>query len=82
MPLMAIAKDKKTFITLLKGCLLILCFTYIVFAELCYYTFGENLTAPIVMNLMPNDNIIIVITKFLFIINLVLSYPLCIYSTN
>jgi len=81
-PLMALAEDRKTYITLLKGCLLLLCFTYIAFAELCYYTFGENLNAPIIMNMMPNNNMIIVITKFIFIINLVFSYPLVIYMTN
>jgi len=31
---------------------------------------------------MPNKNIIIVITKFIFIINLVFSYPIVIYTTN
>ena len=82
MPLMALAEDRKTFITLLKACLILLCFTYICFAELCYYTFGENLDAPIIMNMMPNKNMIIVGTKFLFIINLVFSYPLCIFMTN
>lgn len=82
MPLMALAEDRKTYITLLKGCLLLLCFTYIAFAELCYYTYGKNLDAPIIMSMMPNNNMIIVITKFIFIINLVFSYPLVIYMTN
>jgi amino acid permease len=82
LPLMAMTEDRTTFITLLKGCLILLCFTYIAFAELGYYTFGENLNSPIIMNMMPNKNWIIILCKGLFIINLVFSYPLCIYMTN
>jgi len=43
MPLMALAEDRITFITLLKACLMFLCVIYISFAELCYYTFGNTL---------------------------------------
>lgn len=82
MPLMALAEDRTTFITLLKGCLILLCITYISFAELCYYTFGENLNAPIIMNMMPKKNWVIIVCKGLYIINLVFSYPIVIYMTN
>ena len=59
-----------------------LCLLYIGFSEICYYTFGDNLNQSIVMQEMPSDNIIIIIVKFLFCINILFSYPITIYPTN
>lgn len=55
---------------------------HIGFAELCYYTYGNNLTKAIIMEHMPAANPIIQVVKILFMINLVFSYPLTIFITN
>lgn len=82
MPIMATCNCPDKFPKLLIAAVAFLTFVYIVFAEICYYTFGEHLTAPIVMSMMPESNIIIMIVKILYCLNLTLGYPLCIYPTN
>ena len=82
MPIMHAAKDRETFLYLLPLAMGTLCVIYIIFAELNYYTFGETLTKPIIMEMMPSDNRIIQIVKMLFIVNLIFSYPLTIFVTN
>jgi len=56
MPIMAVVKDRNSFPSLVTAALTLLCIVYISFAELCYYTFGDNLTETIVMEMMPSDN--------------------------
>ena len=82
MPIMSATKDREVFPYLLCGALGFLCIMYIIFGELCYYTFGSGLTKPIIMEMMPADNPIIQVVKILFMINLVFSYPLTIFITN
>ena len=82
MPLMSASKNRKDFGTLLACAMGFLCFIYILFANLCYYTFGNNLDRPIITEMMPADNKIIIVVKFLFMLNLVFSYPLIIFITN
>ena len=82
MPLMAMTKDRASFPRMLVYAFATLTTIYILFAELCYYTFGSDLNQTIIMAQMPSDNVIIQISKMLFIINLFFSYPLVIYMTN
>ena len=82
MPIMGATKDRESYpyiLTLTIGFLMVV---YIAFANLCYYTYGSSLDKPIIMEMMPSDNIIIQIVKILFMINLVFSYPLTIFITN
>ena len=82
MPVMSATKKRDEFPYLLIGCFGFLFFMYITFGEICYFTFGKNLTKPLIIEHMPKANIIIQIVKILFIVNLVFSYPLVIYITN
>jgi len=82
MPIMSATKDREEFPTLLAITIGMLTLIYIVFAELCYYTFGSKMDKPIIMEMMPAANPIIIVVKFLFILNLVFSYPLTIFVTN
>jgi len=82
MPLMSATKHRENFSTILACAMGFLCIVYIMFANLCYYTFGDSLDKPIVMEMMPAHNTIIIIIKFLFMLNLVFSYPLTIFITN
>lgn len=79
---MSATKDRQEFPTILAITLVFLTIVYISFSELCYYTFGSTLNKPIIMEMMPSDNPIIQTVKIAFIINLVFSYPLCIFITN
>lgn len=82
MPLMTAAKDKANFPNLVMITMVALSLMHISFSTLCYMTFGNELTKPIIMEQMPQGNIIIQIVTFLFILNLVFSYPLTIYVSN
>ena len=48
MPLMAITKDRASFPRILKYAFATLTTIYILFAELCYYTFGSDLKETII----------------------------------
>lgn len=55
---------------------------YILFGCLGYFTYGSSMTSPIVTEMLPPTDTIVVATKLVFIINLICSYALCIYPTN
>jgi amino acid permease len=59
MPVMSATKNREEFPTILAMTLGFLAFMYIIFAELCYFTFGKNLTRPIIMEMMPAVNPVI-----------------------
>ena len=79
---MGATQDREFFPFMIAIVLTFLTITYISFALLCYYTFGSSLDRPLIIEMMPSSNIIIIIVKILYIINLVFSYPLIIYMTN
>jgi len=82
MPIMSATKDRAEFPTILAITIGMLTLLYITFAELCYYTYGKNMDKPIIMEMMPAANPIIIVVKILFMLNLVFSYPLTIFVTN
>mmetsp|Transcript_41783 Transcript_41783/g.63810 ORF Transcript_41783/g.63810 Transcript_41783/m.63810 type:complete len:164 (+) Transcript_41783:1226-1717(+) len=82
MPIMGATKDREAYPWILTITIVFLMIVYVAFSNLCYFTFGDQLTKPIIMEMMPADNPIIQVVKILFMINLVFSYPLTIYITN
>ncbi len=82
MPIMSTCNCPEKFPFLLASAVTLLTIIYIAFGELCYYTFGNTMDKPIILEMMPADNPIIIIVKMLFCINLACSYPLCIYPVN
>ena len=82
MPIMGATRDREAYPWILTITITFLIIVYCAFADLCYYTYGDSLTKPIIMEMMPADNLIIQIVKILFMINLVFSYPLTIFITN
>lgn len=84
MPVMNACKPEvhEKFPQVLAAALFTLCSTYILFSELCYFTFGRDLDESIVMEEMPADNPIIKLVKVLFCINILFSYPITIFPTN
>ena len=55
---------------------------FIAFSELCYMTWGSNLTEPYVTQMLPKDQLGVILIKFLFSLNLICSYPIMIYPAN
>ena len=58
--------------------LVTLCITYVLFAFVCYYSWGSTLTEPVVTEMLPADNAFVEIMKLLFCLNLMISYPITI----
>ena len=60
---------------------------YIVFAMICYFSFGDKLlnSAPLITKLIElkfGENYIVEATMFLWILNLIITYPLCLYPAH
>ena len=67
---------------MLTYAILTLIIIFIVFSELCYMTWGSNLNEPYVTQMLPKDQIGVILIKFLFSLNLVCSYPIMVYPAN
>lgn len=74
------AKDKMPY--LIIAALATLCSFHIMFSELIYYAYGDDLKEPIVIFQVPQDNWVIVVAEILFLGNVIFSYPLNVYITN
>jgi amino acid permease len=82
LPVMEASDAKDNFNVLLVSALATLCCVHIVFSELSYYVYGNDLNEPILILKLPADNWVVVVAKILFCVNLLISYPLVIYVTN
>lgn len=56
--------------------------SHIIFSELIYYTYGDDLVEPIVIFQIPQDNWVTIIAEFLYLGVIIFSFPLNIYITN
>ena len=54
---------------------------HVTFSSICYYAWGENLTEPVVTEMLPADNVFVQAMKLLFCINLFFSFPLIAWPT-
>ena len=82
MPVMATTEKPEQFPRMLSYAIITLISIFVVYANLCYFTWGSNMTEPIVTQMLPADNIVVIIIKFLFTLNLVCSYPIVIQPCN
>ena len=82
LPIMESSDCKDDFSYLLAAALSTLCGVHIIFSELSYYTYGDDLNEPIIIFKLPAENAWVIIAKILFCIQIIISYPLVIYVTN
>ena len=82
LPIMEASNAKESFPGMIVGALSLLCAMNILFSELCYYTFGNNLKEPLIIQQMPEDNAAIIIFKALFCITIIFSFPINIFVVN
>lgn len=67
LPVMEASESKENFNFLLIAALSTLCFIHIVFSELSYYTYGDDLNEPIIIFKLPEDNVWVIIIKLFFV---------------
>lgn len=82
LPVMEASESKDNFNVLVGSALATLCCIHILFSELSYYTYANDLNEPILIQKLPPANAAVIIAKILFCANLLISYPLIIFVTN
>ena len=68
MPIMQACEKKEQFHYILTSAISTLVLLLILYSELCYFTWGSTLTEPIVMEMLPKDVIVVILTKIMFIL--------------
>ena len=79
MPIMATCEVPEQFSKILVLAIGTLAILYVAFSELCYLTFGENLTETIILLQLPSTNGFVIAVKLLYILALLCSYPLVMF---
>ena len=82
MPVLATTENPERFKSMLIYAFITLTVIFIVFAEMCYISWGSTLDEAIVTQMLPRDNVAVILIKFLFSLNLVFSYSIVIYPAN
>ena len=81
MPVMHACADPDKFSYIFIAAMLSLQISFIVFGWICYFTWGSNMTEPIVTEMLPKKDLIVIFTKILFIFIAICSYALLIQPT-
>lgn len=82
MPIMATSAEPARFKEMLTFAMATLILVFVGFSELCYFTWGSDLTEPYVTQMLPKESVGVIVIKFLFSLNLLCSYPIVIYPAN
>lgn len=82
LPIMEASDCKEEFNYILVAALSTLLLIDIIFAELCYYAFGDNIKEPLIMLELPEAHPAVVVARILFAIMILIAYPLIVYVTN
>ena len=82
MPIMEASAVRKDFPKIFIQALIFLTMCYISFGLICYFTYGDSLNEPIVLNMLPSSSWIVLIAKVIFAFSLICTFPLSIYPVN
>lgn len=80
-PIKEITACKDYYKILCKVCFFIT-FIYVVFSEFLVFTYGTDLTTPLITDQLPPESPVVWTIKLLFSFNLIFSYPLVIFPAN
>ena len=79
---MATTSEPERFKEVLTYAILTLTAVFVSFGIYGYYAWGSNLDEAIVTQMLPDDNIDVILIKFAYSINLICSFPIVIYPAN
>lgn len=82
LPIMEASNCKEEFSYILVAALSTLFLIDIVFAELCYYAFGDSIKEPLIMLELDPTHPAVVVARILFALMILIAYPLIVYVTN
>ena len=76
---MEITADEKKYSKVVFACITTVFVLYAVFAEFCYFVYGNRLQLPLITSYLPENEYPVIFTKLFFCINLCFTYPLVLY---
>jgi proton-coupled amino acid transporter len=82
MPIMKRTKEPKKFKRQLILALATIITLYIIFGEVCYFTYGNSMDSQIITEQMPPGNLVVKLVKVFISINLIFTYAISINPTN
>lgn len=82
LPVMEASDAKENFSLLIALALGTICTFHIIFSEVAYYAYGNEIKETVFILQMPLDNPFIITLIFLFIIVVAFSYPVAIFVVN
>jgi hypothetical protein len=82
LPVMEASDVKDDFTPIIIGVVCLLFTIHVSFSELCYYAYGDNLTEPLIVQQIPANEIPVIMAKILYMIMILFSYPLTIFTAN
>ena len=78
MPIMQACESPEKFKYILTAAMIALVTFMVLFGELCYFTFGSNLSEPIITEMLPKKDMLVIMTKASFIVVAICSYAIII----
>ena len=81
MPVMHACETPEKFHKIFIAAIITLAIFMIAFGEICYFTYGSNLTEPIVTEMLPKRDGLVIFTKLSFIVVAITSYAIIIQPT-
>jgi solute carrier family 36 (proton-coupled amino acid transporter) len=82
MPIMQTCATPEKFNRILIAGVGTLTVIYIAFGTLCYFTYGAGMNEPLITEMLPASDTLVIFTKMVYIVNLLCSYALTICPTN
>jgi solute carrier family 36 (proton-coupled amino acid transporter) len=82
MPIMQTCATPEKFSKILFFALITLSTIYVAFGNLCYLTYGSTLNQPLITEMLPASDPIVIVIKLCFVLNLLCSYGIFINPTN
>jgi len=82
MPIMQTSEDPAQFKQSLNWAIGILAVVYILFGSIGYLAWGQGNIESYSTEMLPADNVAVILMKCIFCFNLIFSYPLLIQPTN
>ena len=82
MPIMQTCENPAKYKTSMNYAVGTLTITYVIFGSIGYLTWGQSHIEAYSTEMLPADNLAVILMKLFFSFNLIFSYPLCIQPTN
>jgi uncharacterized protein with PQ loop repeat len=74
----SVCEDKKVYPKIVFSVMFTLFLIYFLYGFLVLQVYGDRLTSPLILDMIPHDNPIIICIKIVYCMNIVITFPLTI----